>query len=113
MKYSAHKINVRTIRNMAIGETILLKHGKRVTYKGGFTLTPNYYDGCCGIWNAEQAMNVVREWTRSTNNQKTVVIIIKRVNEYGYDMTIARHFSTKDFNYYYYTTQFNYKKLEV
>lgn len=60
MKYSKHKINVRTIRNLKDGEGLTLKNGRIVTYKTGWQVA---YAGVeCAT--PEEAMEKVREYTR-------------------------------------------------
>lgn len=99
MKYSAHKINVRSIRKMEVGETMLIKHGKRVEYKGGVTIAPKHYDGEMGWANADDIMRAARSWGKTFNDCKTTVIIIKCVEEGRYDGAIAEHYSVKGYDY--------------
>lgn len=113
MKYSAHKVNIRTIRSMAVGETIMLKHGKRVQYKGGYTISPDSYREV-GWLTADETMSAVRDWTKAFDGCKATVIIVKRTDEHVYDACIAEHYSTTNsLEYKFLTEQMGHKLIKV
>lgn len=100
MKYSNTRPNVITIRNMPIGETILLKHGRRVIYKGGYTLVPQHFtEEDEAIFSAAQAIKYAKHWCAETEKQKDIVIVIRRANEESYNIDFAHHFSKKNGKY--------------
>lgn len=112
MKYSKHCVNVRTIRAMDVGEILLLKHGKRIEYKGGYTIARN--GGVTSTnFNAAEIMKIAKQWRETADKYKTTVIAIKRVNEENYHITFAEHYSNKSsFSYQYHTKTLNHKPLE-
>lgn len=112
MKYSNHCINVRTIRAMDIGEILLLKHGKRVEYKGGYTIARHGGITSANL-NAAEIMKIAKYWKETADKCKTTVIAIKRINEEDYHIAFANHYSNKSsFSYQYRTKTLNYKPLE-
>lgn len=114
MKYSAHKINVRSIRKMAVGETMLVKHGKRVEYKGGVTIVPKHYESGLSLYRDSEVMDAVRQWTESFDDCKSTVIVVTCTYPGRYDAYIGEHFSTRDNqNYQFYVNQLGHKEIKV
>lgn len=91
MKYSAHKVNVRTIRNMNANETLQLKHGYKVSYKTGYTVKAMREVPC--FYSAEEVMERARAYGES--NCKARIIEVKKDSAGYYSFELCWHYSQK------------------
>lgn len=113
MKYSKHRINVRTVRNMKAGDTLLIKHGKRVEYKGGYTLVPSdYAEEFCLHGSTQAVMHTLKEYGVIASHCKHGLVLVHRTEKGYYNLTFAHHFTTKNEDYKYWIEHLNYKLLE-
>lgn len=95
MKYSAHKINIRTINNMVYNTPLMVKHGKKVQYKGGYNVV-HAFDNT-PVFNSKEIMEVIKKnaaLPKGAIRRHQVAVITKHDNKL-YSFQLAMHFSTK------------------
>lgn len=96
MKYSSHRVNIRTIRNMEVGEKMLLKHGKRVQYESGYTYVPESSMRLPAVhdWLAIDMVKYCAKSIEPTN--KRACYYVEKVDDKRYIASIAFHYSRKE-----------------
>lgn len=96
MKKSIHKVNVRTIRKMNPGDVLLLRGGKPISWKGGYTIAADDLDTNAARYTITGTAETVRRYSKILSEKidsKNTLLIIKRRDEKHCTITLGHHYS--------------------